>query len=762
MIHQDLTSFGFTRPNLELHWLHFINSSYVFFGTLRLQVVKPTIVHINHVAIHVQDMYDEQNLSIQIASKHICKTLFCHSGKVKAIAILVSRYCAGRIRGTFKPPTEEKEAVEDSVPYFDPESPRICERYILVDAAVCNDEDTIMVKEIFGSLGEKRSLLKAQNVAPGVATSSSNGNFLGNMPENDFSILIRDIGLFSSDDEDLPSHTFNHDRNICSRNIHSTSQSPEFLYRAPHLNIGDRQPLSNIHHQEIVDLPDRECCSVQRVVGIADHRFPTNFAQQHAKTMSVVRVVQLPSNSQSSVVSYSNTNGAASHDRVLVRPTTSMQSTCFTNQSKIGDVSFLTQADMQSRNSNQSFILINRVPVANMASPSRCRVLCAEQTVQDCENVIHIIDDDDDDSQAKLAKKPKMDLLLNYPRDHPNAISIHYADVKYLKPNEMLNDTIIEFYLKYILMELVPPERRSSIFIFSPFFYSRLTQISSAISTVARSAAAREKWIAGNYKRVRTWTKNVDIFGVDYIVVPIIEDSHWYLAIITFPRHAIVNSLSEKAASCSKEDNKQAKLQRGSIIVLDSLTGKCDGKRHELSLIFKMTCRRLTVPVLKEYLVCEFNDKRKAKHGETTRFMKEKMEKIVPAPVPQQKNCTDCGLFLLKFAECFLLRPPKFIAQKDSFQRWYPHFTIKGMRENILMKLKLACGEEAWQAFEDFSAAQYPNTYLHAADPREEFSSSPSPSSGHHHIRSLSVGDRETDMHETVERRRSTPPEFLC
>lgn len=60
--------------------------------------------------------------------------------------------------------------------------------------------------------------------------------------------------------------------------------------------------------------------------------------------------------------------------------------------------------------------------------------------------------------QVKLAKEPKLDLLLNYPRDQPT-ISIHYADVEYLRPNEMLNDTIIEFYLKYIQMELVSSER---------------------------------------------------------------------------------------------------------------------------------------------------------------------------------------------------------------------------------------------------------------------------------------------------------------
>lgn len=37
------------------------------------------------------------------------------------------------------------------------------------------------------------------------------------------------------------------------------------------------------------------------------------------------------------------------------------------------------------------------------------------------------------------------------------------------------------------------------------------------------------------YDRVKRWTKNVNIFDKDYVIVPINEHSHWFVAVICFP-----------------------------------------------------------------------------------------------------------------------------------------------------------------------------------------------------------------------------------
>ncbi|KAM3718911.1 Proteasome subunit [Dirofilaria immitis] len=668
-----------------------IESTYVYFGTLKLRAVKPTVVHINHIIINVYDVNNAQRLSIQIASKHICKALLCQSGQHKAIAFLVNRFCAGKIRETLHIAAMPEATIGKSAPYFDSESARICQRYILVDIARCTKEDMDLLKRVLCLVEETRLLFKAQSIAQGVVINAAAGSFFGDMDENDFVTLMRDIGLnvkqVSGNVSNLASRLI--DRNASSVTPTATlSQSSQiFLHNQSHLYTGNRRPLSAVRSQEIIKSPD-----VQQFRNISHHQSnPPCTVQQRPITVNIIRVVPpryCPSLGSSSSMHVSD-------KPVVTQTVTSPRSSRIINRSPTKKVSILTHMGMQTRTVKQQLNTseLSLSTTSNEPSTSRCGIPSELKiSNQNYKRIVHVIDDDDDEGgPLKLAKEPKLDLLLNYPRDQPT-ISVHYADVEYLRPNEMLNDTIIEFYLKYIQMELISSERRPSIFIFNPFFYSRLTQIPPTGSGVIRTISSRAKWIAENYKGVRTWTKNVDIFSADYVVVPIVEDIHWYLAIITYPRYSIVNRT--EIANGKENDIEKVmpkRLRKTRIILLDSLADATDMKR------------KLTVPVLREYLVCEYEDKRKLKDGDTKYFAKELIEKIVPFPVPQQRNYTDCGLFLLKFAECFLLKPPSFITRNDSFRRWYPNFTIRGMRRTILTKLKSACDEEAWRAYEEYS-----------------------------------------------------------
>ena len=58
---------------------------------------------------------------------------------------------------------------------------------------------------------------------------------------------------------------------------------------------------------------------------------------------------------------------------------------------------------------------------------------------------------------------------------------------------------------------------------------------------------------------------------------------------------------------------------------------------------------------LSEYLHLEYADKHK-KDGKY--FKRESLQVIQPTLIPQQKGYIDCGLFLLHFAELFLVNPP--------------------------------------------------------------------------------------------------------
>jgi sentrin-specific protease 7 len=117
--------------------------------------------------------------------------------------------------------------------------------------------------------------------------------------------------------------------------------------------------------------------------------------------------------------------------------------------------------------------------------------------------------------------------LLIYPPGR-GGISISTNDYACLASDTYLNDVIIDFYLKYIECELLSPEQREKTHIFSQFFYKRLTTMTNANDPKLSPALNR-------HKRVANWTKNVNLFQKDFIIVPINERSHWFLAIICFP-----------------------------------------------------------------------------------------------------------------------------------------------------------------------------------------------------------------------------------
>lgn len=122
--------------------------------------------------------------------------------------------------------------------------------------------------------------------------------------------------------------------------------------------------------------------------------------------------------------------------------------------------------------------------------------------------------------------------ILIYPQGK-GGISINTEDYMCLAVDQYLNDVIIDFYLSYLLNEVLSPDERSKTHVFSTFFYKRLT----TMSTRNRQSDKDVKLTPSQkrHARVKNWTKSVNLFEKDYIIIPINEQSHWFLAIICFP-----------------------------------------------------------------------------------------------------------------------------------------------------------------------------------------------------------------------------------
>ncbi|CZR60261.1 uncharacterized protein PAC_10157 [Phialocephala subalpina] len=95
------------------------------------------------------------------------------------------------------------------------------------------------------------------------------------------------------------------------------------------------------------------------------------------------------------------------------------------------------------------------------------------------------------------------------------------SDIERLDEGEFLNDNIINFYLCWLEhhLEQENPELAKRIYFQNTFFYKRLTQTAKGKRGI-------------NFEAVERWTSKVDLLSFDYIIVPINELSHWYVAII--------------------------------------------------------------------------------------------------------------------------------------------------------------------------------------------------------------------------------------
>lgn len=120
--------------------------------------------------------------------------------------------------------------------------------------------------------------------------------------------------------------------------------------------------------------------------------------------------------------------------------------------------------------------------------------------------------------------------------------------------------------------EILSQEDRKRTHIFDTFFYQKLTNSAENKTKEESNLNAAQR----RFMRVKNWTRNVNIFEKDFLIIPINKNVHWYLAIVCYPylkepvylENSKVNSDREKY----KEHNKQKKLKLSEEIELESIS----------------------------------------------------------------------------------------------------------------------------------------------------------------------------------------------
>ncbi|NXX23364.1 SENP2 protease, partial [Podargus strigoides] len=171
-------------------------------------------------------------------------------------------------------------------------------------------------------------------------------------------------------------------------------------------------------------------------------------------------------------------------------------------------------------------------------------------------------------------------------------------DIYTLSNYYWLNDEVVNFYMN-LLVERSKKEGYPAVHAFSTFFYTKLLYM--------------------GYSAVRRWTRGVDLFKLDIILVPIHLGSHWVLVVID--------------------------VRKKTIKYFDSLGGKGD-----------VICATLF-----QYLQEESQGKRNVEldRSEWT------LRSMEPHEIPQQLNGSDCGVFMCKYAEYISIDKPLTFTQYD-------------------------------------------------------------------------------------------------
>ncbi|CAO4371051.1 unnamed protein product [Caenorhabditis nigoni] len=177
-------------------------------------------------------------------------------------------------------------------------------------------------------------------------------------------------------------------------------------------------------------------------------------------------------------------------------------------------------------------------------------------------------------------------------------IPICRKDLETLSGLHWLNDNIINFYLQLICDRSTKDSKYPKTYAFNTFFYTNVQ--------------------TKGYASVKRWTRKVDIFSHDILLIPVHLGMHWCMAVVDIPEKKIE--------------------------FYDSLY---DGNTQVL-------------PALKSYLASESMDKKKQAFdfsGWTIRQMED---------IPRQQNGSDCGVFSCQFGEW-------------ASRRTLPRFTQKNM-----------------------------------------------------------------------------------
>ncbi|KAK2024460.1 hypothetical protein LX32DRAFT_569861 [Colletotrichum zoysiae] len=292
------------------------------------------------------------------------------------------------------------------------------------------------------------------------------------------------------------------------------------------------------------------------------------------------------------------------------------------------------------------------------------------------------------------------DKPLIFPAIGKNRASVYRDDISRLEEGEYLNDNLIGFYLRYLQVNMERENKALAdrIYIMNTYFYPKLTDVKAGRGI--------------NYEGVKSWTARIDLFSFDYIVVPVNESAHWYLAIICNPakllqrtdaqskaekvdsaegpedktngelkenpaEESVVSTVGEQVGQMSLEEDKPEEQPKEEPQKAEEKGPKASSNKQRLPRKVIGTLARKQDPTearvitldslgvghsptcgnLKSYLVREAKDKKNLEIEPPGTFG------MTAKGIPEQEDHASCGAFLLGYMREFLKDPDGVVAR---------------------------------------------------------------------------------------------------
>ncbi|AEO62736.1 a7a00d74-23ed-40b3-b396-66e89ef3a581 [Thermothielavioides terrestris] len=340
-----------------------------------------------------------------------------------------------------------------------------------------------------------------------------------------------------------------------------------------------------------------------------------------------------------------------------------------------------------------------------------------------------------------------------------NRTTVNKEDIPRLDEGECLNDNLIGFGLRYLFDKFGSRHQdlNKRVYLHNSFFYEKLKAGRGAI----------------NYDGVKSWTAKVDLLSYDYIVVPVNEHFHWWVAIICNPgkldpdwrgtSDKTEGGASSGIASRADRESSDEEMTDGfekrptdapseaapteepilvtsDIVDLDSRdmnSGKNSSsnagenqtrKPKAGTRTYRLEDPRIitldslgsshpqAIAHLKKYLLAEFEHKRNKVISNTPPQLGMRANNI-----PEQNNFCDCGVYLLGYIQEFVKDPDRFIQtllQKERPDWEFSPSALRALwRDTILFDQKMYQKEQLKEKRKRREASAAKSTPKGSAEP---------------------------------------------